>query len=488
MGIRRGSIVTIFSMHTPEMIYSLYALNKLGAVANIIYMTLSEADILDNLEKTDSSMFLYLDVAWEKIRPIYHRIRVPVVALPLCASMPPLVGMIAGMKKKMHPVGLSYRDFIRRGQSERTMNCVEEAGDRPAVIVYTSGTTGEPKGVILTNRALNSVAFQYGLTDVGLEPGDTFLDAIPPFFGFGVSLGIHAQLGLRAHEILCISPTGEAIAECFMKKKPAHIVTGPALVEELIHCIKGDMSWLKTMGGGGGEMPPDKEKELNETLRAHNCAAEYVQGYGMTEFGATVCTNMNRCKRERALGIPFAMNNVMIIDPDTREELKYDQVGEMCFSSPSLMAGYLNGDAEDRFFTLRGERWFRSGDLGRVDEDGFVYFEGRIKRIFNTRSASGTIYKIFPARVEAALQEHPSVNRCATIVVEDAERMNVMVAYVSLKKACFCSETELGKYLTIKLPEHFSVKKIVILDQIPITPNGKVDYKMLTKLYDGHCG
>lgn len=482
MGVSKGSVVTIMSMQTPETIYSIYALNRLGAIANLIYVTLTEDELVTYIEMTNSVLFMYFEVASEKIKKIKNRIRIPMIVLSLSDSMPWVKRGLVRIKKKLDHEGMSFHSFIKEGTEIKRITDAESDGDTPAVIVYTSGTTGEPKGVVHTNRSLNAIPFQYCISNMELNHGDTFLNAIPPFLGFGISVGMHTQLCLGTHGILQIVPEARAVAKCFIKRKPMHMIVGPAFVTAIIDICKGDMSWLKTLAGGGGAISEEQETELNRRLKKCNCSLEYITGYGMTEFGATVCTNMNRCKRYRSLGIPFAKANVKVIDIESKQELKYGQVGEIYFSTPSLMKGYWGRADNEDFIIDNGEKWFATGDLGHVDEDGFVFFDGRIKRIFITRDVDGTVYKVFPQRIEEAIMSHPAVELCGTVGREDKERTTVMISFVKMKSNSSCvSKEEILRFLSYKLSIYAMPEDIVFVDEIPTTQSGKIDYRELEK-------
>lgn len=481
-GIRKSDVVTIMSMQTPETIYSIYALNRIGAIANVIYMTLTEQDIVSYIEKTNSVLFLYLDRVASKIEAIKDKLSIPTLELPLALSMPLLKSKISQLKAKSRSNGKEFLNYIKEADRLLTLPDIEVSADDSAVIVYTSGTTGMPKGVVHTNLSINSVPFQYKNADMSLNSGDTYLNSIPPFLGFGISVGMHTQLSLGMHGILNILPEAKVVAKTFMKKKPMHMIIGPVFVAAIIEQCKGDMSWLVTLAGGGGSVSEEQELTLNRKLKECKSNKFYTSGYGMTEFGATVCTNMNRCNKSRSMGIPFAQTNIKVINSDTCEELTYNETGELCFSTPNMMKGYFGENNEKTFFYADGQKWFKTGDLGHIDEDGFVYFDGRLKRIHIAKSEEGITYKVFPIRVEELLSKQPNVEYCGTIAVDDEEGYSVLISFIQPKDGAVCSAEELMNICVDNLPTYSIPKQVIFVDEMPTTQSGKIDYAKLETL------
>ena len=478
-GIKKDDVVTIMSLHTPETIYSIYALNQLGAIVNLIYMTLNADEILKQTNEADSKAFLYLEITSDKVKKIRSKLKVEqIICLPIWWSIPFPLRQIARVKSKSDK---SLEEFLAKGGQEKEIKKVQYQPNMPAVIVYTSGTTGDPKGVLHTNDSLNAIAFQYKLTDMGLTANSRVLNAIPPFLGFGIAVGIHTQFVLGLEGILQIDPNADAVAKAMMKKKPEHMITGPAFISAIMKSCKGNMNWLKTLAGGGGAISDEEEKKLNKILAKHHATVKYTVGYGMTELGATVCTNMNRCNRSGSLGIPLPKVNVKIINPETKEELAYGEKGEICFSAPSIMLEYVKDikETEKVIWIENGEKWIHTGDLGYVQKDGFLYFAGRIKRIYITRGKDGIVYKLFPDRIENVLRKCDSIKQSAVNVVEDEKRVHVARAYIVLEDDQKCDMNRIADTLRKELPEYAVPGEINIIEKMPVTQSGKVDYRAL---------
>ncbi len=490
IGIKAGDIVTIMSMHTPEVIYSIYALNRIGAVANLVYMTLSEDEIAETVANTASKAVVVLDKAIEKIEAIRVKLDVKVViVLSPSDSMPVIMknGYKLKNKKKALPKDkyLSYREFVSLGEKAEKATDSPYKKDTPAIIVYTSGTTGKPKGVVLSNDNLNAVAHQYRMSGMKFERGETFFNMIPPFFGFGISIGMHLSLCLGLQEILWIIPEPKNAVKAISKSKPNHMVSGPVWVKTICDELDEKLDFLVTFAGGGGSFILEEENAVNQYLFEHGARVKYLTGYGMTELGATVCTGMNHVYKSGTLGIPLPAITVKIVDTDTGKELKINEIGEMYFNAPNIMLGYYKNQADtDEIITWdeNGERWIHTGDLGMVDEDGFVHFKGRIKRIYYTKEKDGVVNRLFPMRIEELFCDTDNVQLCGTIAVEDPERINVAVSFVTMKDSSYSKEslvTELMECAKEKLPEHSVPVKIFVLDEMPLTQSGKIDYRKL---------
>ncbi len=490
IGIKEGDIVTVCMINSPETITLMFALNKIGAVANMIYGVSTPDEIKKYLLDTNSSIVFTLDMFQEKFVEIINEVKInKVIVANLTQSMSVAnrIGarMLKGMKPKVLPKDkrfISWKDFMKNNMRSTTTS---HNPDVAAVITYTGGTTGGSKGVMLSNKAVVSVAWQYCRKDSPMRRESTWVQVLPLFIAYGVTCSLMFPLTIGMTMIVRI-PMTDSIANLCKKFKPNHIMYGPAYWEAFADDNANlDLSYFVDPTTGGDTLPANTENKINKYFEEHGCPYKIMNGYGMTEVGAAVSVNFKNAYEFGSVGTPLVKNVISAFDIETGKELKYGEEGEICIHTPSMMMGYINNPEETANIMKKHEdglMWIHSGDLGFISENGFVHISGRLKRCMLC-IANGVQKKVFSLDIEKALQLHEKVDRCAVVPVPDKTINEAPVAYIIPKKefADVNLEDELREHCEKHLQDVYRPIKYIFIDKFPLTKVGKVDYTTLEK-------
>ena len=492
MGIRKGDKVTICMANTPQALDCFYALNRIGAIPNMIHPLSAAKEIAFYLNFSGSKAILTLDQFYNKVEEILPELENPTTILiakiqdelpvPLNLAYPLTKG--ARAIKKLPKTGYTlWTDMVAAGKKTQ-LPPHDGKYDECAAILYSGGTTGTTKGIMLSNLNFNALGLQT-IAASGYEKidGMKMLSIMPVFHGFGLGIGIHTALIGGATCILVPQFSVKVYADTLLKQKPNLIPGVPTLFEALLRAEKlegADLSFLKGIFSGGDSLPPELKKKVDAFLRSHNCDQQIREGYGTTECVTASCLTPKDYARSGSIGVPFPDTYYKIVTPGTTEEVSPNTEGEICVSGPTVMLGYMD-NPEETAHTLRrhydGRIWLHTGDLGHMDQDGFVYFRQRIKRMIVT---SG--YNAYPSQLENIIDGHEKVLLSCVIGIKDTYRGQKIKAYVVPMPGIEPTEelkTELLNYCAGHIAKYALPREIEFRTELPKTLVGKVAYRVL---------
>ena len=491
MGIRKGDRVTICMANTPQALDCFYALNRIGAVPNMIHPLSAPAEIAFYLNVSHSKAILTLAQFYSKVDSIRSQLEQPVQILiariadelPLPLNL--LYPLTKGGKSDKAPAGeyTLWYDMVRAGK-DTTLPADDSKFDDCGAILYSGGTTGTTKGIQLSNLNFNALGLQtIAASGFGSVAGMKMLSVMPIFHGFGLGIGIHTALIGGATCILVPQFSIQTYAKTLLKHKPNIIPGVPTLFEALLRCkdLEGqDLSFLKGIFSGGDSLTPELKKKVDAFLKEHGCAEQIREGYGTTECVTASCLTPKDYARAGSIGVPFPDVYYKIVAPGTTEEVTADTEGEICLSGPTVMMGYMD-NPEETASTLRrhedGRLWLHTGDLGHMDADGFLYFRQRMKRMI---ISSG--YNVYPGQIENIIDGHEKVLLSCVIGVKDSYRGQRIKAYVVPMPGVEPTEelkNELLAYCSEKIAKYALPREIEFRSELPKTLVGKVAYRVL---------
>lgn len=491
IGIRKGDCVTIAMPNCPQSIYMFYAINLIGGVASMVHPLSSEKEIEFYLNESNSVTVVTLDQFYGKIEAIRKNTGIVNVILasikdelaqPLKAGYMITEGYKIAKIPEDAPV-IRWKDFMKLSKCCFYNYRVERDDNDPAVILYSGGTTGTTKGIVLTNRNFNALAEQVVATNPMFVPGDRMLAAMPIFHGFGLGVCIHTMLAKGGRCVLVPRFTPKSYSKLITKYKCNFIAGVPTLYEAMLrlpNMERADFSHLKGVFSGGDSLSIELKKKMDRFLADHKATIKVREGYGTTECVTACCLTPVKLQKEGSIGIPFPDTYFKIVKPDTEEELPYGEEGEIVLAGPTVMGGYYNKPEETEKALRKhadGLTWLYTGDLGCMDEQGFVYFRGRIKRMI---IASG--YNVYPAQLENILDAHEKVQMSCIIGVPDPYKMQKVKAFVMLKPGYAPSQEtkdELLAYCRKYIAKYAMPYDIEFRSELPKTLVGKVAYRVL---------
>ena len=492
-GVKSGDIVSFLSVQIPETIAAVYALNKLGAAANTIDPRMDVSSIERMIKASGSKILVTIDLAFAKVEKIIKSIDQDLIVVQSAAESLPFVkkvamNLMAKTKIAYNATTVKWCDFIENGKHTVAVEA-PYVGDATVAITYTGGTTGIPKGVVLTNDSMNAVAINFIHCDVVAKETDRFLGIIPIFSAYGMVCGMHMPLCMRVTLVPIPKFVPHTIGKLVKTYRPNHIISTPVFIELLMQSkeVKGmDLSFLRTLASGGDTMNEGLEAKLDVFRKEHNMHYPLAQGYGMSELSAAATFCVNRVYKSGSVGVPSLTTTVGIFDPETGEEKGYFEEGEVCVTGPSMMKCYFNSPEETENIMRKhddGQIWIHSGDVGYMDDDGFLYIKGRIKRMITRFDG----HKVFPINLESVVVAYSGVRNCAVVGVDDLEHSQGQYPLVLVEVMPDVDSNQICKeifeFCNTGVEERGKPVAVVALDEIPLTGMGKNDYRLLEERF-----
>ena len=497
IGVKAGDRVAVCLPNIPQAVYLLYACDMMGAVASFLHPLSAVGEFCKYFEELDAEYVFALPMHKKAMKKAFAQTGERTVIFTDAADELGLVKRIAYdiLQRKKHRETVVFekafcwselRKKAQKCKGASSFDFYKKSADDTSVVLFSGGTTGEPKGVMLSSKGLNAMAWQtveMCRTDVN---GKLMLAAMPMFHGFGLGVCVHTALIHGAVCILVPRFTVKEYAKLIKKYRPNFIAGVPTLFEALLRedeLQNVDLSCLSGVFSGGDSLPAELKKKFDGFLKSHGASVRIREGYGATECVTASCLTPYDIEREGSIGIPFPDTYYKICKASTTQELPFGQEGEICIHGPAIMKGYLNSP-EETAKVLRthddGLVWLHTGDIGVIDEDGFVYFKSRIKRIIVSRG-----YNVYPQNIERILELHPAVKQSCVVGVSDSYKMQSIKAFVVPKGEC--EDTDILKSdLTEHCRQHiakYAIPDVIeFVSNLPLTKAGKVDYKQLEKI------
>ena len=491
IGVREGDRVTIAMPNCPQAIQMFYAVNLVGGICNMIHPLSAEKEIEFYLNASESVTAITLDQFYNKFENIRHNTKVVNIIIASIKdelSKPVKAGymLTEGRKVKKIPDDapvIRWKDFLHLSRHCFYNYKVERKGSDPAVILYSGGTTGTTKGILLSNKNFNALGQQVIAANPMFRVGDKMLAAMPLFHGFGLGVCVHTMLSQGGRCILIPRFTAETYAKQIVKYKCNFIAGVPTLYEALLRLPSmenADLSSLKGVFSGGDSLSIELKKKFDRFLYDHNAKIQIREGFGTTECVTASCLTPPHMAKEGSIGLPFPDTYYKIVEPGTDKEVPYGTEGEILIAGPTVMMEYV-GHPEETAQTLRkhddGLTWIYTGDLGTMDDEGFIYFRGRAKRMIIT---SG--YNVYPGQLENIIDAHEFVHMSCVIGVPDPYKMQKVKAFVMLKPGIPANDDTkeaILAYCRKNIAKYAMPYDIEFRAELPKTLVGKVAYRKL---------
>ncbi len=488
-GLRYGDTVMVAMPNTPNAVIMFYALNKIGVKIAMVHPLSSPTEMVHYINETGAVWAITVDLFYDKFKTVMEKTKIKKLLLTSVSDYLPLVKSVAykvanRKKIKIQPTDrIMFWDEILKSRC-KIPQAIELKPKDGAVILFSGGTSNMPKGILLSSYAFNALAVQMEAI-TGFKNGDSILAILPIFHGFGLGLCIHTSLVVGAMSILIPTFSAKVYIKNLIKYKPSFIAGVPTLFEALLrdeNFKKVRFDRLKGAFSGGDSLSYEIKQRFDEAIMSQGSKTELAEGYGVTECVTACVVSPKGRYKQRSMGVPIPNMSVKIVREGTTEEIGIGEEGEICVAGPTLMIEYVNSPQETAD-TLRthkdGNVWLHTGDVGHMDQEGYIYFKSRLKRVIKVSGVN-----VYPTQIEGVLEAHEEVWRACVVGVPDDYQMSSVKAFIVLNdksKVGDDMKKQLQEYCKEHLMKWSIPKHIEFIDEMPTTLVGKVAYKELEK-------
>lgn len=488
MRVKEGDIVSVCLPNIPEVVYIYYAINRVGAIANMLDLRCNASELLRSCEDAESELLIALDMVLDKFKEYSEKTFIKhIVSVNPLNSIGGIPAFASVLKSKNSKNIITWNTFIKNGKNYADTIDSKYCPNTAAVIAYTGGTTGVPKGVTVSNESLNAILEMNRYNQFPVEVGDRSLLIAPPWTYYGLNNCINGYLSMGQEIIMLPKVGADELGQLIMKYKPNHIITVPSALHAVVRDVplEYDLSFLKSLIVGADKLDETFEEEFNSFLDKHHAPAVLAKGYGMTEVTAAAAYTLPNCNLTGSVGIPYVGNVISVFDTEstTPIEKKIGERGEIAITGPTVMQGYFGSAAfETNSILIRhadGKLWAHTGDIGHLNANGVLYIDGRIKRMFVKNG-----YKIFAGEVENQIMKNPIVLNCAVVSIPDSVKGCKEIAFCVLKeneKKAFAEE-KIEEMLRNNLYDYEIPDQYIFIKELPLTGMNKTDYRALENL------
>lgn len=483
LGVKEDSIVTICLPNIPEAMYLMYAVNQLGAVANIVHPLFTYEQMEKTLIKMDCHLLFALDTNYKTFEPLLNK-GVDVYSCSPSKELP-LIKQIVYKKKNKDKLIKAKFDTSTFYKCPRHLE-FDNSYLKDSILLHSGGTSGEAKIIALSNFAINAVSSDtYWILDKDNVNKMGILSVLPMFHGFGLCKGIHSFLSHGGTDVLMPKFSRKDCVR-YIRKNQIHILLGvPVLYEAMLSKknFRGrKLRHLYIAFVGGDYVSPALLERFNIRMEKAHSVCRLKEGYGLTEVVNVCAVNTHKYYKPGTVG--KLLPNVLGVTIDKDDNiLPINSDGEICIGGESIMNGYRYSDDPDInkkvfFIDSDGNKYVRTGDFGSIDEDRFVSYKTRIKRIVKVNGVP-----VFPSMIEDAATSFNFVYETCAIGIDDARHGHIIKLFVMLSKTYKGSQEEAKKKIEERIISRLGIyskpKEIIFLEKMPHTALGKIDYKKL---------